>query len=367
MIEEDVLEEIEKAGVEHVLHLPCERIKRLLRLAEERFHVIHLSREEEGVGILSGLYLGGERGLMVIQSSGLGNMVNAICSLTLTYELPLPLLISWRGKFGEKIPAQVPLGERIEDLLHLLGIEHGIFDGSNPEIIRDMIEKSYEEERPKAVLLKPDIWTPEKNSEFKRKYIDGMDLRTERMYPEFTRYEMLEEIKGEFEGKAIICNLGIPSKELYDIRDSDLNFYMLGSMGLVTSIASGVAMATDLEVISIDGDGSILMNPSTLAIPVSENLVNLTVLAMDNFSYGSTGNQPTHTFRGVDLQVLAISMGFRHTFRTATPEGVIRAMKEKGPKFIHVVLNPGNMDVDIIPLSPVEIKTRFMKALRGKT
>ncbi len=366
MIEEEVLREIERGDVEHVLYLPCERIKRLLGLVEERFHTIHLSREEEGVGIISGLYLGGERGLMIIQSSGFGNMINAICSLTLTYKLPLPLLISWRGKFGEKIPAQKPLGEKMESLLRALGMEYGIFDGSNPEIIGEMVEKSFREETPKAVLLKPDIWTPEKNFEFQKNHIPGIELRTEKASPELTRYEMLERIHEEFEGKAVVCNLGIPSKELYDVGDSELNFYMLGSMGLVTSIATGVAMATDREVVSIDGDGSILMNPSALAIPPVENLENLTILAMDNFSYGSTGNQPTHTFRGVDLQALAVSMGFNRTFRESTPEGVVRAMRERGPRFIHVILKPGNRDVDLIPLSPVEIKKRFMKSLGGK-
>ena len=62
----------------------------------------------------------------------------------------------------------------------------------------------------------------------------------------------------------IIANLGIPSKELFEIKDRDLNFYMLGSMGLVSSIGLGLAIIQEKHVYVIDGDGSLLMNPNAL-------------------------------------------------------------------------------------------------------
>src|SRR3972149_305191 len=89
----------------------------------------------------------------------------------------------------------------------------------------------------------------------------------------------------------IISNLGIPSKELFEIRDRELNFYMLGSMGLVTSIGLGLAIVQKKHVYVIDGDGSLLMNPNALVGIGAYPLPNLTIIGIDNASYGSTGNQ----------------------------------------------------------------------------
>ena len=90
-----------------------------------------------------------------------------------------------------------------------------------------------------------------------------------------------------------MSNLGWPSKELYAVKHQPSNFYMLGSMGMVTPIGLGIALSSSKDVIVIDGDGSLLMNPGTLATAASLAPKNLTILAIDNGAYGSTGNQPT--------------------------------------------------------------------------
>ncbi len=64
----------------------------------------------------------------------------------------------------------------------------------------------------------------------------------------------------------IVCNIGDPSRELYSVRDASNQFYMLGSMGMASSIGLGIALARpDKHVLAIDGDGAVLMNLGTLA------------------------------------------------------------------------------------------------------
>ena len=84
--------------------------------------------------------------------------------------------------------------------------------------------------------------------------------------PVLTRYEAIRTIVETIDENddIIVSNLGIPSKELFEIRDRELNFYMLGSMGLVSSIGLGLSIIQKKHVYVIDGDGSLLMNPNAL-------------------------------------------------------------------------------------------------------
>ena len=79
------------------------------------------------------------------------------------------------------------------------------------------------------------------------------------------RFDLLKLIHKVFKNNLIICNIGLPSQELYQINDQPNYFYMLGSMGLSSSIGLGLALSQNKDVISIDGDGSVLMNMNTLS------------------------------------------------------------------------------------------------------
>ena len=86
------------------------------------FRHVPLTREEEGVGICAGAALSGRRPAMFVQSSGIGNMINALLSLTAFYELPLALFVSRRGVYKEKIEAQFPMGLKLPGILSGAGI-----------------------------------------------------------------------------------------------------------------------------------------------------------------------------------------------------------------------------------------------------
>src|SRR5437764_7816466 len=115
-------------SVRNLVFLPDTVMGRLLALAEAQeddfFRLINVHREEEAVGILAGLFLGGQRGAMLVQSSGLGNSLNALGSLAVAYHIPFPMLVSLRGELGEFNPAQLQMGRAVPGCLDALNIRH---------------------------------------------------------------------------------------------------------------------------------------------------------------------------------------------------------------------------------------------------
>ena len=107
------------------------------------------------------------------------------------------------------------------------------------------------------------------------------------------RSELLKSIVPVITDQLVVCNIGLPSQELYQLDDQPSNFYMLGTMGLASSIGLGLALAQSETVIAIDGDGSVLTNLATLATIANNVADNFILLIVDNGSYGSTGDQPT--------------------------------------------------------------------------
>lgn len=99
----------------------------------------------------------------------------------------------------------------------------------------------------------------------------------------------------QIEDEIVVSNIGDPSKELYKIKDRPRNFYMLGSMGLASSISLGIALSKSENVVCLDGDGALLMNLGSLATIANYNPKNLVLIVLDNGSYGTTGNQPSFT------------------------------------------------------------------------
>ena len=109
------------------------------------------------------------------------------------------------------------------------------------------------------------------------------------------RYEAIQDIMNQIDDEIVVCNIGFPSRELYEIDDRDKNFYMIGSMGLASSIGLGLALSKpDEDIVVIDGDGSLLMNMGSLVTIFATNPSNLTWIVIDNGAYGSTGNQDTY-------------------------------------------------------------------------
>ena len=154
--------------VRNLVFLPDTVMGRLLALAEEDpfFRLVGVHREEEAVGILSGLFMGGQRGAMLVQSSGLGNTLNALGSLAMAYRIPFPLLVSLRGELGEFNPAQLHMGRAVPGCLDALTIQHvTLHDAHDLEtIVSGAVKTCYTAEEPFGILLSAQLtgWKPER-------------------------------------------------------------------------------------------------------------------------------------------------------------------------------------------------------------
>lgn len=150
-------EGLRKIGIDFFVTFPCNWTSILLDLVAQDPAVIHIpvTREEEGIGVAAGAYLGGKKPAIIMQSSGVGNSLNALASLNLVYKIPLLILISHRGAEREKIVAQKGMGQSLKKLLDGIGIQY--FDLSDCDEIEKILEsalsRSTVDQKPAAVIL----------------------------------------------------------------------------------------------------------------------------------------------------------------------------------------------------------------------
>jgi sulfopyruvate decarboxylase alpha subunit len=127
--------------------------------ADPACRVVTVTREEEGVGLLSGAWLAGRRGALLMQNSGLGNCLNALASLNVASQIPIVLVISHRGDLGEFNPAQVPMGQATGPVLDALGIRY-VKPSSTADLETQgdlLIKLAYTRSLPVAFLLPPEL------------------------------------------------------------------------------------------------------------------------------------------------------------------------------------------------------------------
>ena len=119
----EVHQELKKAGVRVVGYVPDAGHKRLIELchADAAMRAVPLTTEEEGIGLATGAWLGGEKSVVLMQSSGVGNIVNVV-GMMKTCRLPLVLLVTMRGEQGEFNSWQVPMGENTARVLETMGV-----------------------------------------------------------------------------------------------------------------------------------------------------------------------------------------------------------------------------------------------------
>lgn len=122
-----VCEGLYAAGSRHVVYVPDNPLSHVMTYLATSFKDVTTTlatREEEAFGIAVGLYLGGARPTVMLQSSGLGNSLNALTSLVLPYKIPMLIVISMRGDVGEWNDAQVPMGRAVRPICDAIGMPH---------------------------------------------------------------------------------------------------------------------------------------------------------------------------------------------------------------------------------------------------
>ena len=180
------------------------------------------------------------------------------------------------------------------------------------------------------------------------------------------RSEILKEIAPILQDQLVICNIGLPSQELHLIDDQPTNFYMLGTMGLASSIGLGLALAQDKTVVAIDGDGSVLTNFGTLPTIANNVANNFVLVIIDNGSYGSTGDQPTYAGKKTSLAAVATACGCENVVEVQDKDcgpALEAAIASDEMTIIVVKCDSGNIKVPVITMDPVVIRDRFMKAV----
>ena len=171
----------------------------------------------------------------------------------------------------------------------------------------------------------------------------------------------------EFDDRIISAN-GFISRDLFSVSDTRSAFYMIGSMGLASSIGLGIALKdTGRKVFVFDGDGNILMNLGSLTTIGSLKPKNLIHVVFDNSVHESTGSQPTNT-NFVSIEKIAKACNYNYTFTARTEnnfEKILRKIKKlNGPIMIVVKIQQSNDKKSArINYEPVEIKERFMSRL----
>jgi sulfopyruvate decarboxylase alpha subunit len=134
----EIHRELKDAGIRVVGYVPDAGHKRLIELchADKAMRAVVLSTEEEGIGLAAGAWLGGERSVLLMQSSGVGNVINVIGMLK-ECRFPLVSLITMRGHEGEFNPWQVPMGQATRPVLEAMGTI--VHEAASAEAIRPTV------------------------------------------------------------------------------------------------------------------------------------------------------------------------------------------------------------------------------------
>ena len=161
----------------------------------------------------------------------------------------------------------------------------------------------------------------------------------------------------------IVSANGFMSRDLFEVNDKESNFYMIGSMGLASSIGLGIALKNPKKRIFIfDGDGNILMNLGSLVTIGSLKPKNLIHVVFDNNSHESTGGQPTSS-NDIHIEKIGKVVGY-NIFKIKNKKELINIIKKiknmNGPIMILIKIEKNQKIGGRITINPIEIKKRFM-------
>ncbi len=147
---------LKQYSIRQVALVPDAGHSRLIKrcLADNTLRVVTLTTEEEGIALMQGAWLGGERSVLLMQSSGVGNCINML-SLSSIHRTPMPMIVTMRGDFGEFNPAQVAMGQATQTVLEAMGTL--VHRADRPEDVLPTVEASlklaFNTFRPTATLI----------------------------------------------------------------------------------------------------------------------------------------------------------------------------------------------------------------------
>ncbi len=160
-VSEELFASLSANGADFYTSVPCKLLGPLINILEAQttYEYVSVTREEEGLGVCAGAYLGGKTPVLVMQNTGVGTLLTSLCSLGLLYSLPITMIVSHRGSPGEKISAQVPMGVAVRPLLETINIPTFTFsDRQDVQKVGKLVQHAQVAQRPVAALLDFDFW-----------------------------------------------------------------------------------------------------------------------------------------------------------------------------------------------------------------
>lgn len=160
---------------------------------------------------------------------------------------------------------------------------------------------------------------------------------------------------------------GYISRHAFSIKDRDANFYMIGSMGLLSSVGLGIALSSDKKVFIFDGDGSALMDMGAMAMIASHKAPNVVHIVLDNRSYMSTGGQPTIS-KNIDFSYVAQACGYKRSLKISSVNQLGKSfpgiLSGSGPVFLHLkTRDESPVDAGRVSIGPEALSRRLINKI----
>lgn len=331
-------------------------------------HNIIAANEGAAVGLAAGYHLAtGKAGVVYMQNSGEGNIINPLASLTdkEVYNIPALLLIGWRGRPGvHDEPQHVKQGKVTTGILNTMGINYDVLSTDEEKAAKQIaiaVEALKNNEVYALVIEKGTF------EDYKLQSVEVNDLT-------MTRENAIQTVAAALDEKdAIVSTTGMISRELFEYRAGkgeahNRDFLTVGSMGHASQIALGIALQkTDRTIWCFDGDGATIMHMGSMAIVASKEPKNFVHVVFNNGAHDSVGGQPTVGLK-IDLPRIARGVGYKHTFSVSTMENLVQVLedvkKAEGPTLLEVKVKKGNRkDLGRPTTTPIQNKEALMDFL----
>ena len=160
-VNEKIVTDFVENGIEFVTTVPCKQLAGVIEQvdAHERIQHVPCNKEDEGMGLCAGAFMGGRRGAIIMQNTAIGVTINTLVTLIQYYHIPLPMLISYRGELGEKVACQVEMALHTKALLEQLLIPTYHFHRPQDADELDAILKhGFMSKKPVAILTDASFW-----------------------------------------------------------------------------------------------------------------------------------------------------------------------------------------------------------------
>lgn len=367
--------ELKRLGYSFFSGVPCSFLQNLINYAINDCEYVMAANEGDAVAICAGAYLGGKKSVFLCQNSGLTNATSPLTSLNYTFKIPVLGFVSLRGEPGvNDEPQHELMGQITTDMLDVMRIEWSYLSTDLEQALEQLLGANQFIERGESFFFVVRKGTFEKEN---LKQQDTIDVSCERKKVQSNpdqlpkRLEVLESIiKTSDAGRINLATTGLTGRELYEAADLPNNLYMVGSMGAVSSLGLGLAIAApDKDVMVIDGDGAFLMRMGAVATNAHYRPRNLFHLLLDNNCHESTGGQKTVS-NHINYIELAASVGYAHSVYISSLNELESELSKwnerKGLTFAYFRITPGTKeDLGRPEIKPVEVKDRLMEFIRG--